>query len=152
MKIIIREEIADRILNQVRKYSPNETKGALFAHKIDDNTFEIEDVYFEKRIGSFVFVSLENSLRYKKFQKEYDRKHHYDYRNHNYIGDWHSHPSFALFPSGYDSNEVVDELKESNANFLIQIIVQEKENKLIGNCFLYNSSVTAKQIELEIQN
>lgn len=152
MKIIVPEKMSKIILDHVKKYSPNETKGALFARKIDDETFEIDAVYIEKKVGTFAFVILENNCRYKKFQAVYNKKHHYDYKNHNYIGDWHSHPSFALFPSEYDKSEVVEDLTKSNANFLIQMIVKENKGKLIGNCFFYNKQEIAKKIELEIIN
>ncbi len=152
MKIIIPQKITKIIYNQVKKHSPNETKGALFARRINDELFEIDAVYLEKKIGSFAFVVLENNSKYKEFQKKYNKTHHFDFKNHNYIGDWHSHPSFELIPSGYDIKEVQNDLEKSNANFLIQIIVKVSNDRLIGNAFLYDNNKSAEKIELIIES
>ncbi|HHX70090.1 MAG TPA: hypothetical protein GX708_18830 [Gallicola sp.] len=135
----------------MKKYSPNETKGALFAKRIDDETFEIEKVYFEPNVGSFAFVKLYNNRTYKKFCKNYFDKHVGEYHIHNYLGDWHSHPSFSCTPSSYDVKEVEEDLKKSNAKFLVQIILKDQNNKLVGNAFYYNENISAKKIDLIIQ-
>lgn len=150
MKIIIPKLIAAKIYNQVIKYSPNETKGALFAKKISNELFEIDDIYIEKNVGSFAFVTLINNKKYQKFQKTYHEKNNNDYVRHNYIGDWHSHPSFELNPSSFDIKEVKEDLKASNAKFLIQIIVKAENENLIGNAFYFNRKVFAKKIDLII--
>lgn len=152
MKIIIPKKITTKIYNQVVKHSPNETKGALFAEKLDNTTFKIDDVYFESKVGNIAFVELINNNKYKKYQKNYHKQNNYDYTNHNYIGDWHSHPMFELFPSNFDQQEVIRDLEKSNAKFLIQIIVKVINNKLIGNAFYYDRYLTAKKIELFIEN
>lgn len=151
MKIIIPKKLTKKIFNQVKKCRLNETKGALFACKISDEIFEVDDVYIEKKIGSFAFVELVNNEKYQVYQKCYHEKNGYDYVNHNYIGDWHSHPSFELYPSSFDMAEVKKDLKKSNAKFLVQIIVKISNEKLTGNAFYYDRRVTAKQIELIIE-
>jgi len=123
----------------------------LFAKRLDDDTYEIDEVYLERRVGSIAFVKLYNNHRYKRFQARYHKKHKFDYRKHNYIGDWHSHPSFECVPSGFDMMEVEMDMQESNADFLIQVILKVERNLLVGNAFLYNNEVSAKRIELEIE-
>ncbi len=135
----------------MKKFSPNETKGALFAKKMDESTFEIEEVYFEPNVGSFAFVKLYNNRAYKKFCKKYFDKHVGEYHIHNYIGDWHSHPCFSCYPSIYDKEEVLEDLKKSNAEFLIQIIVKDHKGKLVGNAFYYDRIVCAKKIDLVLE-
>jgi proteasome lid subunit RPN8/RPN11 len=149
--LIIPKKIRNDIYEYVNKYSPNETKGALFAEKLDDETYKVEAVYFEKKVGTFAFVTLFNNERYKKFCANYFNKYKNQYEIHNYIGDWHSHPSFSCVPSLYDKNEVIKDLKNSNANFLIQLIVKIEKNCLVGNAFLYNNQVTALKIKLIIE-
>lgn len=151
MKIIMPKTISKKIYQRIKETSPNETKGALFAKKINDDLYEIDAVYFEKIIGTYAFVKLYNNEAYKKFQEKYHAKHLNDYETHNYIGDWHSHPSFECYPSSYDRLEVESDLQKSNAKFLIQMILKNINQSLTGNCFLYNAFVSVEQIELEIQ-
>lgn len=150
MKIIVKNEVANKIKKVVKKAGKNEIKGACFAAKIDDNVFEIEDVYISK-IGSFSFSNLVISFKYRMFENKYFKKHNYDYERHNYIGDWHSHPSFELVPSSYDKEEVIDELSKSNAHFLIQIIVKVSDDNLQMKCYYYNLNTIASPCEIVIK-
>lgn len=151
MKIIIKKEIAEKIKKAVKKAGINEIKGACFAAKKDYEIFEIEDIYISPRIGTFSFSNLVVSLKYKLFENKYFRKHNYEYEKHNYIGDWHSHPSFELIPSSYDKEEVIDELKKSNALFLIQIIVKVIDEELKMKCYYYDSNTIACPCEISIE-
>ena len=108
-------------------------------------------MYFEPVIGFFAFVKLYNNKSYRKFCKRYFDKHKGEYHIHNYIGDWHSHPSFSCTPSYYDQQEVEEDLRKSNGQFLIQIILKDKNNRLNGNAYYYNNSVSAKKITLIIE-
>lgn len=152
MKIIVPKEIANKILSAIIKEGVRETKGALFAKFVSENCYEIEDVYISKVKGTNVFSNLIVNYSYHKFEKQYHKKHKKDYVNHNYIGDWHSHPLFECNPSSYDISECFDELKNSNANFLIQLIVKVNNEKMIGNCFLYKRDGTNRKCELIIEN
>ena len=124
----------------------------MFAEKTGNEEYKIEDVYFESSVGNFAFVKLYNNKKYKKFCNEYFKRHMDDYENHNYIGDWHSHPSFSCYPSMFDKEEVIKDLECSNAKFLIQVILKDDNNKLIGNAFLYNMCETATKVKLIIEN
>lgn len=151
MKIIVPKEIANKIFIAMNKAGIKETKGALFARFISRNCYEIEDVFISKVKGTNVFSNLIVNYSYRKFEKQYFKNHNYDYRNHNYIGDWHSHPLFECNPSNYDVDEAFDELNNSNANFLIQLIVKINNHMLVGNCFLYKRGNIKEKCELAIE-
>ena len=151
MTIIIPQEQAEIIQRQLIKCGLNETKGALFAYKIRDDYFQVDGVYIETKVGNIAFVELFNNKRYRDFQYRYHKKHTFDYVNHNYIGDWHSHPSFELFPSSFDQEEVKRDLKKSNARFLIQIIFKLEKDTLKGNAFFYDKYKSAEKINLIIK-
>ena len=150
MKIIVPQEITSKIHNAVMESSPNEIKGALFAERLFDECFQIDDVYISQKCGTHIFSNLVNNVTYKRFEKRYFKKHKYDYLNHNYIGDWHSHPLFECVPSNYDNNEIKDELAKSNALFLIQLIVKDENGKLTGRCYFCNKNSELAECELII--
>lgn len=151
MRIIVPKKITNKIFAAVNKAGTKETKGALFAKYVSYNCYEIEDVYISKVKGTNVFSILIVNCSYRKFEKQYFKKYNNDFENHNYIGDWHSHPLFECNPSNYDVHEAFDELENSNANFLIQLIVKIENNKLVGNCFLYKHGNIKKKCELLIE-
>ncbi len=152
MKIFVPKEITKKIFEAVKKAGKYEIKGALFAKFISSNNYEIEDVYISKEKGTTFFSNLIINYSYKRFEKKYFRFHEYDFVNHNYIGDWHSHPCFECFPSSYDINEAYDELNNSNANFIVQMIVKIENGKLMGNCYLYNRNEEKELCELMIED
>ena len=148
MKIIIQNDVKTKLYEALTKAGINEIKGACFAYNSSPNVFEIEEVYISPVQGTFAFSNLIINYKYKKFERDYFKRHNYDYEKHNYIGDWHSHPSFDCIPSQYDIKEVLDELSKSNANFLIQLILKIENGKLIGNCYYYNSKEKTIKCEL----
>lgn len=148
MKIIVQKTVINRMINALKRAGLNETKGACFASKTSDDCYSIEDVFLSKEKGTTVFSNLKINYSYKCFEKRYFKKHKYDYVNHNYIGDWHSHPSFDCLPSNYDKKEAFEELYNSNARFLIQLIVKLIDNEITGRCFLYLKNSIAEECEL----
>lgn len=152
MKIIVPKEIANKILSTILEAGSIETKGALFARYVSLDCYEIEDVYISKVKGTNFFSNLIINHSYRKFEKQYYKRVKYDYKNHNYIGDWHSHPLFECSPSSYDISEAFDELNNSNANFLIQLILKSEAGALKGNCFLYKRDGIKEKCDLLINN
>ena len=151
MKIIIKKEVANKIKEKILDDMPNESKGACFAYHKDEEVFEIIDTYISKYKGTKFFANLIVNRKYKKFEKLFYKSKGHDYKHYNYIGDWHSHPSFECVPSIFDKKEIDDELNHSNAYFLIQIILKVKEGLLLGRCFLYNDVDCGKEIEMVIE-
>lgn len=152
MRIIVPKEVTNKILPTILEAGSLETKGALFARYVSLDCYEIEDVYISKIKGTNFFSNLIINHSYRKFEKRYYKKFKYDYENHNYIGDWHSHPLFECNPSSYDISEAFDELNNSNANFLIQLILKSEDGVLKGNCFLYKRGGVKEKCDLVINN
>jgi len=152
LEIIIPKEITLRLIKQISKYSPLETKGALFAEDLGNDTFKIDEVYLEPKPGTTTFVKLYINHEYVTFQKNYHKLRKNNFSKYNYIGDWHSHPLFECFPSSYDVSEVEKDMKQSNAIFLVQLILKVLKGKLVGNAFYYTRETSAKKIKLTILN
>lgn len=151
MKIVIKKEVTSKIYETVQLAGINEIKGSCYAFHKDNDLFEIEETYISQQKGTFSFSNLIINCKYNLFEKRYYKKHRNNFKEHNYIGDWHSHPSFKLKPSNYDIEEVNSELINSNANFLIQIIVKIVNNELIGKCYYYNRNSVFEECILEIE-
>lgn len=63
----------------------------------------------------------------------------HDYRRFNYLGEWHSHPSFALYPSGTDNETMFDIVNDPNtgARFAVSLIVKIVDDRLDVRAFAY---------------
>lgn len=151
MTIEIPKPISELLKRELEVMNQNETRGSFFAERVNGALFKVNDVYFSKKRGTFSFIKMLIGDEYKKFQKNYHKKYFFEYEKYNYIGDWHSHPSFSCLPSSYDIAEAIDDFKKSNANFIIQIIIKIENDKLVGNAFLYDKYNIASEIELIIK-
>lgn len=62
-----------------------------------------------------------------------------DYRRFNYLGEWHSHPSFALVPSSVDDATMFDLVEDpaTNARFAVSMIVKLEDDRLRAAAFAY---------------
>ncbi len=152
MEIIIPKKISLILIKQISKHSPLETKGALFAEDLGNDTFKIDEVYLEPKPGTTTFVKLYINQEYLSFQKNYHKFRKNNFSKYNYIGDWHSHPLFECLPSSYDVSEVEEDIKKSNAIFLVQIILKVLKGRLVGNAFYYTRETSAKKVKLSILN
>jgi hypothetical protein len=62
-----------------------------------------------------------------------------DYARFNYLGEWHSHPSFALQPSGPDDEAMFDIVEDpaTGARFAVSMIVKLSADSLDARAFAY---------------
>lgn len=151
MKIIVPKEISNKLIEVIVQHNPYEIKGSFYAEQIKENFFIIDDVYVSEISGNRFFSNLIVNARYKKFERDYYSKKNFIYTKYNYIGDWHSHPSYECIPSDYDRKEIRKEFRNSNANFLVQFIFKVIDEKLIGNAFLCKGNEIVKIEELVIE-
>ena len=89
--------------------------------------------------------------RYRKFEEKYFKKRKYNYTKYNYLGDWHSHPTFDPSPSGYDLIQLREDFELSNAHFLISFVFRVEERKLVGSAVYIDDSKVFKDAELIIE-
>ena len=114
-----------------------ETGGMLFGEHITKGDFVVVEATVEAvgLFASFVraikdgFAKLENFFRRTR----------YDFTRFNYLGEWHSHPSFALIPSSTDSAtmQAIVEEPSTGALFLVLLIVKLEENELRAGAWAY---------------
>ena len=61
------------------------------------------------------------------------------YRRYNYLGEWHSHPSFAPVPSGRDEATMWDLVQDPTvgATFAVLLIVRLEDDRLTGSATVF---------------
>jgi len=94
------------------------------AEHVGINEFEIKDLTVHRRGAFASFVRrIEDAVG--RLLSFFDHVNH-DYTRFNYIGEWHSHPSFSLEPSSPDdaSMRQIVEDSEVGANFVVLLIVK----------------------------
>jgi len=117
-----------------------ETGGMLFGEHIAEEEFRVAEVTVAGigSLGSFV-RSIADSLRH--LNRFFERTRH-DYQRFNYLGEWHSHPSFALVPSTTDDKTMFKIVGDpsTGARFAVSLIVRLEAGRLEAAAFAYYPS------------
>lgn len=146
MQLILPTELRVQIETALRKAESNEIGGILMAEHVGENTFHIRSLTIQKRGGTFAtFVRYVEAFLVPL--RRFFRRTNHDYRRYNYIGEWHSHPSFAPVPSltDHQTMRTIIEDPEVGANFIVLLIVKLNESQMLqgtvtvympdGRCF-----------------
>lgn len=132
-------ELADRVSVALRKAGKREIGGIIMGEHVGPNEFIVRDLTIHSRGTFATFVrSIKTALSgLAQFRERTGHKH----RQFNYLGEWHSHPLFALYPSGPDRDamrEIVVSPQMKDAQFVVLVIVKlGPEDRLQAKAFTY---------------
>ena len=136
--LILPRPLQDTIRAALLKAGRREIGGILMAEHVGPNEFEVKDLTVHRRGTVFNFVRvLEDAL--SRLRAFFERAEH-DYTRFNYIGEWHSHPSFVPSPSPRDDasmREIVEDPKVG-ANVVVLLIVKlESPHEMASSVHTY---------------
>lgn len=138
LNLVLPLEVSEVIRTALRKAGRREIGGILMAEHIGPNEFKVRDITVHGRgaIASFV-RRIEDAIgRLRLF---FDRADH-DYTRFNYLGEWHSHPSFEPVPSTKDDMSMLQIVQDQavGANFAVLLVVKlDSDGQLIGTAHTY---------------
>jgi [CysO sulfur-carrier protein]-S-L-cysteine hydrolase len=107
MRIELVPDIETRIRSALRRAGPREIGGMLFAEQLVPGKFRIIDLSLDAFSGSRHAFRREPKI-HRQTLDEFFRRTGCDYQRFNYLGEWHSHPSFSVRPSGEDIDSMTD--------------------------------------------
>lgn len=152
LTLVLPAEIGTKVQHALRRSGKREIGGVLMAEHVGVNTFVIRDLTIHRRgtWASFVRQIEEAWFALTRFFEKTSR----DYQRFNYIGEWHSHPSFDPFPSAQD-HQVMREIisdRSVGANFIVLMIVKLNHQGIVeGTTHTYLPDGRRERSELVIQ-
>src|SRR6267378_4356395 len=138
LTLVLPPEIASKVQQALARSGKREIGGVMMAEHASVNTFIIRDLTVHRRgtLASFIRRIEEAWSALTRFFESTKR----DYERFNYIGEWHSHPSFNPLPSGRDHqsmHEIISD-RSAGANFVVLMIVKlSPEGSLVGTAHTY---------------
>jgi integrative and conjugative element protein (TIGR02256 family) len=130
MKILLPQPIVQRLANELRRARRREIGGLLMGEHLLGETFRIAEVSVQRSGGSSAHF-IRDPAEHRAQLAEFFQRNGGDYTRFNYMGEWHSHPSFEPLPSITDlmtMQSIVDD-PEVGANFLVLLILTSKRRK-----------------------
>ena len=140
MQLLLSPEIIQQLFDALQKAGKREVGGILMGEHIGPNTFRLNDITLQYKGGTFsTFIRLVEGILAPLLAFFDTNKH--DYTRFNYLGEWHSHHSFALVPSRRDNTTMYNILLDPQlgAHFVLLLLVK------LGSNGQLESSVTVYQ-------
>src|SRR2546427_2280770 len=134
----MRRVTQDTIKAALHKAQRREVGGVLMAEHSGPNRFEVRELTVHRRGSVFNFVrAIEEALGRLR---DFFHRTEYDYTRFNYIGEWHSHPSFQPVPSSRDDSSMREIIHDPKlgANFVVLLIVKlDPSGALVASLHTY---------------
>jgi len=137
LTIHLTPEVRAVIADACRRSGIRETGGMLFGEHVSEDVFRVVEatVAGTGSMASFVRGVLDDLKQLDRFFHRTKR----DYRRFNYLGEWHSHPSFELHPSATDDRTMFAIVNDpgTGARFALSVIVKLVDQDLAARAFVY---------------
>jgi [CysO sulfur-carrier protein]-S-L-cysteine hydrolase len=125
MRIELAANAGKRFHASLRQAGDREIGGMLLAEQLKPDHFRIVDFSLDSFSGSHTGFQRDPETHQETLD-EFFRRTGQDFQRFNYLGEWHSHPSFSVQPSTQDINTMTEivENQSSLINFAVLLIVR----------------------------
>jgi integrative and conjugative element protein (TIGR02256 family) len=153
LTLILPPENRELLLAALRNAGRREVGGILMGEHAGQNLFIIRAMTVHRRGAFASFVRrVEDAIgRLRAFFQQTG----HDYTRFNYLGEWHSHPSFLPYPSKTDDLSMLQIVQdgEVGANFAVLLIAKlGLEGELIATAHAYLPDGIRMQSNIELQS
>lgn len=150
MRVTLASDQKRKLVAALKRAGAREIGGQLYGEQLAPSDFLVTDVAIQRRRGSVVrfFVDLVQAAR--DALRFYDRTRH-RYARFNYIGEWHSHPQFAVHPSGIDIDTMRTLVGDPDfqGSFAVLMIVRLSNDALCAAAWVFDPEGSERPICLE---
>ncbi|WP_296097210.1 Mov34/MPN/PAD-1 family protein [uncultured Agrobacterium sp.] len=125
MQVALSSSVRRKICLELFRSGNKETGGLLLAEQLDgEGRFRVVDVTVDPKGGDKDYFERRPELHAQALEAFFE-KHGNNFRRFNYLGEWHSHPSFAVKPSPTDIVTMQAMVEDSgNIDFSVLMIVR----------------------------
>lgn len=124
MRIDLGHDVRSRLQKALRQAGRREIGGMIFAEQIASNHFCVIDFSLDAHSGSSATFDRDPDV-HRQALDDFFRRTGYDFTRFNYLGEWHSHPSFSAHPSLHDIATMTDLVENAEEiGFAVLMIVR----------------------------
>ncbi|EAQ04637.1 hypothetical protein OB2597_05125 [Pseudooceanicola batsensis HTCC2597] len=130
-----------------------EIGGQLFGEQLAPSQFLVTNLTVQARRGSYTRFIVDLFQAARDAMRFFDSTQH-DYTRHNYIGEWHSHPSFKVRPSGTDLTTMRELVRDPGfkGTFAVLMIVRLDADCIAAAAWNFDPLGREGVAQLEIEN
>lgn len=146
-------ECVMELSKELQKAGRREIGGIMMGEQLAPNEFKVTELTYQRYGGMFAKFVRNARIALVALQQFFTRTGH-QYSQFNYLGEWHSHPSFEPVPSTTDHKSMIDVACHQNtgANFLLLMIARLCNSENVeGSVTVYLPDGTVGQGVLKIE-
>ena len=123
MRLLLPEPMLKRLLHELGSGGRREIGGLLMGEHVSQDTFRLVDLSVQHSGGSGGCFTRKPRRHAKQLEEFFERTGRL-YVRFNYLGEWHSHPSFDVIPSSTDiaTMQALVEDADVGVKFLVLLI------------------------------
>jgi hypothetical protein len=122
MKIERAREVESRLRAALAKAGRREIGGMLMGEQVAPDHFRIVDFSVDAFSGSRTHFRRDPQVHRKTLDEFFDRTGR-DYWRFNYLGEWHSHQSFSVYPSVEDIETMTDLVENGSSSITFAVLL-----------------------------
>jgi [CysO sulfur-carrier protein]-S-L-cysteine hydrolase len=151
MQLLLPSRLIQRLQSELKRAGNREIGGLLMGEHVRDEVFRIVDISVQ-RSGGDRACFIRRPEDHKKALKKFFARSGNDFTRFNYLGEWHSHPTFIPTPSTTDvatmQSLVADPLV--GVNFLILLIAKrDAAGNFHASATAFTAGSSPRQVALE---
>lgn len=153
MKLLLPQPILQRLRLDLKDARHREIGGLLLGEHVEGETFRVVEATVQKSGGSAVHFVRDPAQHQRQLDDFFARTGN-DYARFNYMGEWHSHPSFEPLPSREDMATMQSIVEDPNVgvNFLVLVIPRlTRWNLLKLSAMLFRPACQPDFVDVEIE-
>jgi [CysO sulfur-carrier protein]-S-L-cysteine hydrolase len=150
MQLLLPRRLIQRLQSELKRAGNREIGGLLMGEHVRDELFRIVDISVQ-RSGGDRACFIRRPEDHKKALKKFFARSGNDFTRFNYLGEWHSHPTFIPTPSGTDVATMQSLAADPSvgANFLILLIArQDRSGNFQASATAFAEGSTPRQVAL----
>jgi hypothetical protein len=139
MTLLLPRDVVRRLIQALNSAGSREIGGVLMGEHVADDVFRVRDLTIQKTGGGLA-TFLRSLVYVINPLYQFFRSTNNDFTRFNYLGEWHSHPSFTPDPSPRDHKTMRDivEDPEVGAYFVVLLVVKLfRAGELDGSVTVY---------------
>jgi hypothetical protein len=151
VKVRLASDQTAKLVAALRRAGRREIGGQLFGEQLAPSDFRVTELAIQARPGTVARFVVDLVQAAREAVRFFDRTEH-RYTQYNYVGEWHSHPSFAVQPSGPDIATMRSLVRdpEFKGLFAVLVIVRLDEETLSAGAWLFDPQGAERGIDLEV--
>lgn len=133
MQLLLAPQVVKRLKRELRRAGRREIGGLLLGEHVATEIFRVVEISVQRTGGSDACF-IRHPKDHESTLKEFFAKTGNEYTRFNYLGEWHSHPSFVPLPSETDILTMQSMINDPavGANFLVLLIARLAGRKQIA--------------------